>query len=64
MSPYLRRPVRTLEQALKDCGRARERSALIVALPRGRNAEPKRFEADGKEDGSIALPSGRLGASA
>ena len=64
VSPYLQRPLRTLEQALKDCGRAREPSAMIVTLPRGRKTEPDRYDPDQDDDGPAVYPRERFGASA
>lgn len=61
-SPYLERPLRTLEQALRDCGRAREESAMIVPLPPGRAAERRRQTGTAEEQVDY-LPE-RVGASA
>jgi hypothetical protein len=64
VSPYLQRPLRTLEQAHKVCGRAREPSAMIVTLPRGRKSESDRYGQDQDGDGPVVYPRERFGVSA
>jgi hypothetical protein len=61
-SPYLERPLRTLEQALKDCGRARDESATIVTLPSARGAD--RHRAACAIEDPVDCPAERVGASA
>lgn len=63
VSPYLQRPLRTLEQALRDCGRAREEAAMVVTLPRGRRIGAACCD-DGEDEVPREYPAERVGASA